>query len=186
MALAGLVGVGLDFGLTEAAIKKMAIYWPGQGHQIRRQGQLFIWLRLGLVIAGVTLILMVARPLAAYLLPQPYGAWLIGLALIGVITTTLSGSTNAILQASHKFDSLALTLVSSSALALVMAGGLAISGWLTLTTQLTRIDGRHQFSRLHHRLSFTAPGMGAKQWPPTSATNLAPTTPRSPAPVAVR
>lgn len=136
MALAGLVGVGLDFGLTETAIKKMAIYWPGQPHQMRRQGQLFIWLRLGLVLIGVTVILMVAQPLTAYLLPQPNGAWLIGLALIGVITTTLSGSTNAILQASHKFDSLALTLVSSSAFALLIAGALAISGWLNLTTTL--------------------------------------------------
>ncbi len=139
-AVVGIVGVVIDVGLTEAAVKNIAAAWPTDRPAARRQAQVFFWLRLGLAVGGVALGVLLAWPISRYLLQLPDNGWLLSLALLGVITTALNGAVNAILQGTSHFGRISSVLVSSSALALLLAGGLALSGTLTLATALVGIS----------------------------------------------
>lgn len=140
LAAASLIGVMVDFGLTEAAIKTIAVAWNDHRIEAVRQSHLFFWLRLGLAGVGVALAVVLAPLIINYLLQLPNHTWLFALALVGVVTTTLSGSINAILQAIGKFSQISLVLIISSGCSLVLAVGLALLGQLNLVTVLLGVS----------------------------------------------
>lgn len=140
MAVVGIVGVVIDVGLTEAAVKGIAAAWPSDRPAALRQARVFFWLRLGLAGGGVALGVLLAWPISRYLLNLPDNGWLLSLALLGVLTTALSGAVNAILQGTSRFGRISTVLIASSALALILAVALALTGMLTLTTALVGIS----------------------------------------------
>jgi O-antigen/teichoic acid export membrane protein len=135
-AVIGIAGVVVDLGLTEAAVKKIAAYWAGDRSEALKQAQTFFWLRLGLAGLGMGVGLLLAWPISRYLLQLPDNGLLFSLALLGMGATTLSGSVNAILQATNHFTRIAVALVGSTALTLVMTILLALIGQLNLVTAL--------------------------------------------------
>ncbi|MCB9100040.1 MAG: oligosaccharide flippase family protein [Anaerolineales bacterium] len=140
LAAASLIGVAVDAGLTEAAVKTIAVAWASSRLEAVRQSRLFFWLKLGLAGVGVALSLLLAPVIVPYLLRLPGYGWLFALTLVGVVTTTLSGSVNAILQAIGKFSQISMVLIISSGGSLVLAAGLALLGQLNLVTTLLGVS----------------------------------------------
>lgn len=136
MAVMGLAGVIFDFGLTEAAVKAIAARWSEDPAAARWQAQLFFWLRLSLAAIGLALGLALAQPISIYLLNLPGQSLLFGLTLLGAGATVLSGSMNALLQATNHFGRLSTVLMGSSAVGLGLAGLLFLAGRLNLLTAL--------------------------------------------------
>jgi O-antigen/teichoic acid export membrane protein len=135
-AAAGLAGVMIDFGLTEAGVKRIAAQWNEDRFKAFEQAQIFFWLRLALAGAGLLLGVLLAQPISSYLFKLPDGAFLFSLALIGAGATVLSGSVNAMLQATAHFGRISAVLVASSALALALAVLLWLAGQLNLISAL--------------------------------------------------
>ncbi|HMQ53218.1 MAG TPA: oligosaccharide flippase family protein [Anaerolineae bacterium] len=136
MAVMGLAGVIFDFGLTEAAVKAIAARWSENPAAARWQAQNFFWLRLSLAAIGLALGLALAQPISTYLLNLPGQSLLFGLALLGAGATVLSGSMNALLQATNHFGRLSAVLMGSSAVGLGLAGLLFLASRLNLLTAL--------------------------------------------------
>ncbi|MFN8497661.1 MAG: oligosaccharide flippase family protein [Anaerolineae bacterium] len=135
-AVASIVGAVADFGLTEAAVKRIAEVWSGDETAARERGQVFFWVRLaaaaGVALMGVLLFLAFAAVVPANTLPVP----LVALTLGGVVAAALSGAVSAMLQAIGRFGRLsAVMLVNSGATALA-ALALAYLGRLTVVTTL--------------------------------------------------
>lgn len=145
LAATSLIGVAVDFGLTEAAIKTIAVAWSSSRIEAVRQSRLFFWLRLTLAGLGVALSLIFGPLIVTYLLQMPDHFWLFTLALVGVVTTTLSGSVNAILQAIGKFSQISMVLIVSSGCSLVLAVALALLGQLNLITALLGVSAGTSF-----------------------------------------
>ena len=145
LAATSLIGVAVDFGLTEAAIKTIAVAWQDDRVEAVRQSRLFYWIRLGLAGLGVGLSLVLAPFIVTTLLQLPERSWLFALALVGVVTTTLSGSINAILQAIGKFSQISMVLIISSGCSLVVAAILAVMGQLNLVTTLLLVSAGTSF-----------------------------------------
>ena len=139
LAVVGIVGVIVDFGLTETAVKKIAELWSGDRYQALRQAQVFFWLRVGLALGGVGLCLALAQPISRYLLQLTNDGWLLSVALLSVVTTALNGSVTAILQGTNYFGRISVAMVISSALALLLAVILVLIDRLTLATALLGI-----------------------------------------------
>lgn len=139
-AVAGIIGVVIDFGVTEAGVKRIAADWATARPNALPKAQVFFWLRVLLAGAGMGLGALLAGPVCRYLLNLPGQAWLFNLALLGVGATALSGSVNALLQATGRFGRISVALVASSALALGLAGLLALTGRLTPVTALVGIN----------------------------------------------
>ena len=135
-AITGMVGVVVDFGLTEATLKGIAAAWGSERAQALKLAQVFFWARLGLAVGGLVLGGLLAWPISVYLLQLPTGTWLFSLALLGVVTTALNGSVNAVLQATGHFGRISVVLIASSALALLLTILLVVSDTLSVATAL--------------------------------------------------
>lgn len=135
-AVIGIAGVVVDGGLTEAAVKRIAAAWHERRQEALMQAQIFFWLRIGLAGGGIGVGLLLAWPVSRYLLHLPDNGLLFSLALLGMGATTLSGSVNAILQATNHFGRIAVVLVGSTALTVLVTVLLALAGQLTLFTAL--------------------------------------------------
>lgn len=135
-AVTGISGGIVDFGLTGASIRHIAIDWQADKTLAWRRGQTFFWLRIILSALFIAAGMLLARPIADMLWPIPNGAFLLSLALLSMGTTTLSGSINALLEATRYFGRIAIIIISSSAVSLIITAGLVIGGRITIITAL--------------------------------------------------
>ena len=135
-AMASIVGAVADFGLTEAAVKRIAEVWNSDEGEAAERGRAFFWTRLGaavVVVLASSLLILAARAAGLTSVPP---AIPVALTLVGVVAAALSGAVSAILQATRRFGRLsAVMLVNSGATALA-ALVLARLGWLNLVTAL--------------------------------------------------
>ncbi len=136
LAVGGIGGVIVDIGMTEAAVKHVAAEWSTSRTQAGVRAQVFFWSRIITAGIGIFLGLIFAQPITTYLLNLPESAPLFALALLGIATTALNGSVNAILQATGNFSKISISLILSSALALVIAVSLSLAGFLTVSTAI--------------------------------------------------
>lgn len=137
-AVAGIVGVVADLGLSTTAVKRIAPAWPDERDTANRRWQAYVVLRIAASGLIVLVPILLAEPIAARLLQleEPNSAGLLRLALLGVLATALSGAMNTGLQATRRFGRLSLALLFNSALTAVLAILLAWAGLLTLVTAL--------------------------------------------------
>lgn len=134
-AIASIGGALADLGLNTAVVQRVAPIWPGNPLLARQRAGAFLRLRGAVALLLTLLSLAVSAPLAA-LLPGRPEPLLVLLALLGVVATNLSGAVSALLQATSAFRSLALVLITNSALTALLAIGLAATRQLTITTAL--------------------------------------------------
>lgn len=134
-AIATTTGAVAEFGLTESAVRRIAINWPGDSTAAGDTAATYVWLRAGLttlmVVGAVTLV-----AIGAEIGITPERPLLVSLALLGIIATALSGSVSGLLQATGRFGRLSLVMVANSALTALLALLLAVAGTLNLTTAL--------------------------------------------------
>ncbi|HET7037502.1 MAG TPA: oligosaccharide flippase family protein [Thermomicrobiaceae bacterium] len=133
-SIAAIAGAVADLGLSEAAVTRIAPWYPHQLARARRAAGAFFWLRAGSA-AGLVLLLS----LAVLLVPRsllPLDRVLLLLALAGVVATALSGAVSALLQASGNFGRLALVMLTNALLTALLALLLRAFDLLTLTSAL--------------------------------------------------
>ena len=133
-ATAGLAGAVSEFGLTQAAVRRIGRDWPRRPADAAAQAAAFVWLRV-LSSAVVVALLIACLPLAARRLPSG-DPRLLAYALLGVVAVALSGSVSGVLQATSRFRALSLVMVCNALLTVILAAGLRLLGWLNLTTAL--------------------------------------------------
>ncbi|NJN55543.1 MAG: oligosaccharide flippase family protein [Anaerolineae bacterium] len=104
----------------------------------RQRGQLFFWLRLLLVIVVIGLGLLMSRPLSQLLLggTTPSQVQWMRLALLGVVATSLSSATTALLRATRQFQRINVVVLTNAGLTAVIAVLLAFTGHLNLSSAL--------------------------------------------------
>lgn len=133
--LAGVAGVLADLGLSTTGVRWVAQAWPDLPDQAAARAWQFLRLRAQ-IASGFLLLSVPLSPLFSMLLPGNPPVVLVWLALVGMIVTNLSGSINAMLQATHCFRALALVLLANSGLTAVLALGLFFGNALNLITAL--------------------------------------------------
>ncbi|HET8627532.1 MAG TPA: lipopolysaccharide biosynthesis protein [Thermomicrobiales bacterium] len=135
-AVANVVGAGADFGINDAAVKRVAGTWPADPARAAARGRAFVWLRAGaaMLVAGAGSLLAVALALLSQIGPDL--GRLLPLALLGMAATALSGAVGALLQATGRFGRLALVALANAGLTAALAVLLTLTGHLTLVTAL--------------------------------------------------
>jgi O-antigen/teichoic acid export membrane protein len=134
-ALASTVGAFGEFGLTESAVRRIAMNWPESPVAARATAGSYLWLRTGASFL-VVVALLLSLPLGSALGLLPARQSLVLLALIGVVATGLCGAVNGILQATGRFTQLTLVLISNAVLTALAAIVLRLTGMLNLTSAL--------------------------------------------------
>lgn len=135
-ATVSIIGAIADFGLTPAAVKRIAAIWQVDPGSARIRGQVYFWLKVGAASLVTIIGLLLTRPLSRYLLDLTGGEMLLRVALVGITATALSGAVNGVLQATEQFGQLSIVLIVNSGLTALLAAALAITGRLTLITAL--------------------------------------------------
>ncbi len=134
-AIASTIGAVAEFGLTESAVRRIAVNWPNSSIAAGETAATYVWLRGGLttliVVSAITLVAIGAEVGMAPVKPR-----LLLYALLGIIATALSGSMSGLLQAMGRFGRLSLVMVANSALTALLALLLVVTGTLNLTTAL--------------------------------------------------
>ncbi len=134
-AIASTIGAVAEFGLTESAVRRIAINWPENSDAAGDTARAYVWLRAGMttliVVSAITLTAIGAEVGIA-----PVSPMLLSYALLGIIATALSGSVSGLLQATGQFGRLSLVMVANSALTALLALLLVITGTLNLTSAL--------------------------------------------------
>lgn len=133
-ATAAIAGGLADFGLTGAAVRRIAAE-EDEGRRLRAWRG-FVALRLAgaAVVAGVGIV--AAGWLCGRVLDIPGHESLLRLALLGMVATAICGTTTAGLQATGRFRSLATVMLVNAVLSALLAVALAATGTLNLTTAL--------------------------------------------------
>ena len=134
-AVAATVGAFGEFGLTESAVRRIALNWPESPAAARSTASSYVWLRTGasLLVVGALVLLL---PLGASLGLLPAHQRLVLLALLGVVATGLSGAISGILQATGRFTQLTFVMIANALLTAIAAIVLRLSGMLNLTSAL--------------------------------------------------
>ncbi len=144
VVLGAAVAIGsvlVDLGLSQAAVVRVAGVWAANEALGRRRGRAFVWVRL-VTAAAITLpAIVLARWLAPAIgLPNAVGGYsgssLLAVALAGVVASALSGSVSTLLQATGRFGSIAVLLLTNSGLTLVLAAILTVGERLDLLNAL--------------------------------------------------
>ena len=135
-AVGNIVGSVADFGLNDAAVKRIASLWPSDCQAARARAAVFVSLRL-----GVTALVVLFGGLATVLVPSVLGQRadggdLLRLALLGVGATAISGTVTALLQATKQFRNLTIVGLTNAGLTAVLAVALVAIGRLNLVTAL--------------------------------------------------
>lgn len=133
-AVVNLTGVFTDFGLTGAAVKRMAANWPHHPAGVRETGHALFWLRVGASGLTVAIVILAAGPLASTILAVPQT--LLHLALLGVVATAMSGALSAIFQATGHFGRVNALSLTNAGLTTLLAAILVMADRLTLVTAL--------------------------------------------------
>ncbi len=140
-AATAIGSVLVDFGLSQAAVVRVAGVWVQDQAVGHRRGQAFLWIRLATATAVTLPAVVFAGWLAKAIgLPETVGGYsgssLLVLALAGVVASALSGAISTLLQATGRFGSIAVLLVTNTGLTLVLAAILIVVGRLDLVTAL--------------------------------------------------
>lgn len=131
-AAATLAGGFADFGLTGAAVRRIAA--SDDASERARTWQAFIALRLGGAVALAVSGIVAAGWISLRVLDIPGDASLLRLALLGVVATAFSGTVTAGLQAAERFGALTTVMLVNAVLSAALALALAATGRLTLET----------------------------------------------------
>lgn len=135
-AVAAIGGVVADVGLTDTAVKRIASRWPADVSGACQRGQVFFWLRLG-ILAPVVLTACLVIAFVGTAMPLPSGfRLLLPLAFLGVAATALSSTISALLQATGHFRRFAVVMLTNAALSMALAVALHLLGRLTIITAL--------------------------------------------------
>jgi O-antigen/teichoic acid export membrane protein len=122
--------------LTGAAVKRIAGRWPADVAGACQRGQVFFWLRLG-ILAPLVLTACLVIGLAGNAMALPNGfRLLLPLTFLGVAATALSSTMSALLQATGHFRRFAMVMLTNAALSLALAVALHLLGRLTIITAL--------------------------------------------------
>lgn len=140
-AVVGIAGATADFGLSTAAVKRIAAAGkadPALGHF---RARVFFWLRLAAALLVSLPPLLLGAWLAPLLgLPPLAGAVpaaaLFALAMLGVPASAASGAVSTILQALGRFRAVAAILVANTALTALLAVLLWLGGRLNIVSAL--------------------------------------------------
>ena len=135
-AIASIVGAIADFGLTEAAVKRIAEVWGSDTAEARERGRTFFWVRLA---ASVVVVVVAGFLFLALALVRPGDALpgaVVALTLIGVVAAALSGAVSGMLQAIGRFGRLSAVMLVNSGATATVALALAYFGRLNLITAL--------------------------------------------------
>jgi len=135
-AVGNIVGAVADFGLTDAAVKRIASTWPDQQDVSRVRAGTFFWLRLIVTSLVVLLGLPIVMLIPSTFLPRSDARGLLLLALVGVASTGLSGTVSGILQATKHFGRLSIVGLTNAVLTAVLAIILIVIGRLNLVSAL--------------------------------------------------
>ena len=142
--LAAAVGIGgavADLGLSNAGVYRVASVWQQDPELARQRGSSFFWTRVGCAAAVAAAAMAMARWLAPALgLPPAVGPYhssaLLALALAGVAATALSGAVSVLLQATGRFGTIGVVLLTNAGLTLALAAALSVVGRINLVTVL--------------------------------------------------
>jgi len=135
-AVALLAGAVADFGVSNAAVRRIAAVWPADRAAAVARVQSFFWVRIALALTTAVVVGLLAVGPAGTALHLPRDAALIWLAVLGVPATALSGAVTVVQQATGRFGRLSLVFLFNAALTTLLAAALALLGWLTVTTAL--------------------------------------------------
>ncbi|MCA9958788.1 MAG: oligosaccharide flippase family protein [Anaerolineales bacterium] len=135
-AIAGISGGVIDLGLTSASVRHIAIDWQTDKTLAWQRGQTFFWLRV--ILAAVYIVggILLAKPITQLVWPVPNAALLLSLALLSMGTTVLSGSINALLEATRYFGRIAIAIIFSSTVSLSVTAVLVVTGQISVITAL--------------------------------------------------
>ena len=125
----------VDLGLSDAGVRKISAYLEHQPGTAVSIGQVFFWIRNGVVVAFLGVVAFLLTPLAQ-LFNLDGREVALALAFLGILGTTLSGSVNAILQAARRFGRISFLVLTNGLLTLVLAVILGVSHRLTLESAL--------------------------------------------------
>lgn len=135
-SVSSITGVAIDFGLTNAAVRRVSAVWSSEDGRADEVWRVFLWLRIGIVVLVAGIGILLAGPISSLFLDTPRGELYLRLALIGVAATALSGSVTGILQATSHFGRLSTVLMVNSGLTALLALLLWTAGQLTIVTAL--------------------------------------------------
>lgn len=135
-AVSVLAGAVADFGVSNAAVRRIAAVWTADRSAAVVLGQAFFWVRMTLALATAVVVGLLAVGPAGAALHLPRDATLIWLAVLGVPATALSGAVTVLLQATGRFGRLSLVFLFNAGLTTLLAAALGLLGWLTVTTAL--------------------------------------------------
>ena len=134
-ALTATAGAFTELGLTESAVRRIAIAWPDNKIDACDTAGAYIWLRAGITVLIVMSVLVLV-PLASSHGLLPARPKYVVFALLGTIIIGLNGAASGLLQATRRFGRLTVVMVTNAGLTTILAVGLRLSGYLTLTTAL--------------------------------------------------
>ncbi len=126
-----------NFGLSNSAVRYVAADLKTQPDQARTTARVFAALKLLSSLATVTIILILAGPIAELLnLPTESGPGLVRLASLGILATSCSGIVSSILQALRRFPQLVITQTLNIVLTVLLIGALFLGDRLTIANAL--------------------------------------------------
>ena len=142
--LAAAVGIGgavADLGLSNAGVYRVASVWQLDPELALQRGRSFFWARVECAAAVAAAAMALARWLAPALgLPPAVGPYqssaLLALAFAGVAATALSGAVSVLLQATGRFGTIGILLLTNAGLTLALAAALSVVGRINLVTVL--------------------------------------------------
>src|SRR5712692_150487 len=141
-AVSNIASALADFGLSDAAVKRVAEAWARDPHTAPERGQAFFWTRIGVTGLVVAVGILLSGPLSEriFSLSQRHSAvaapCLLSLAFLGVAATALSGAMSALLQATGRFGRVSVVMLTNAGLTALLAVILALAGRLTLISAL--------------------------------------------------
>ncbi len=129
-ATVSVVAALAEGGLSEAAVLRLAPSWS------ERSARAFFWLRVGLATLVISVLWLLAGPLARLVLHLDDDGTLTRWALLGIVATACSGAVSVLLQASGRFGQMSTLTLFNTGLTALLAVVLALLGQLTLLTAL--------------------------------------------------
>jgi O-antigen/teichoic acid export membrane protein len=126
-----------DFGLSNSAVRQVAGDLEEDTARARRTAGVFARLRLLGALLVFGLVFLLADPLAKLLgLPGPDGLLYVRLGSLGVIATSLSAISGALLRSLGRFSSLTATQMANIGLTIVLLAALTLLGRLDVPLAL--------------------------------------------------
>jgi O-antigen/teichoic acid export membrane protein len=135
--ITAITSIVADFGLTEAATKRVASTWSQHALDTAdKQGRVFFWARMSITVLIVLLGSLFAGIIANVVYGLSQVAPFIVLAFVGVGAAGLSGSVTALLQATGYFGRMTIIILTNAVLTTLLAVLLFLMEYLTLLSAM--------------------------------------------------